>query len=68
MINYHSLLLKCFQVIELMGRKIDDHLFKLPKTELLCAGMIVVAKKNKAEYRTAMKIIHTYLSNSSFIK
>ena len=44
-----KLILKCFQVIELMGRQIDDHLFKLPKTELLCAGMIVVAKKTKAE-------------------
>ena len=42
-----KLILKCFQVIELIGRKIDDQLFKLPKTELLCAGMIVVAKKSK---------------------
>lgn len=47
--GFKKLILKCFQVIELMGRKIDDHFFKLPKTELLCAGMIVVAKKNKAE-------------------
>ena len=40
-----KVILKCFQMIELIGRKIDDQLFKLPKTELLCAGMIVVAKK-----------------------
>lgn len=40
-----KLILKCFQVFELMGRYIHDNLFKIPKTELFCAGMIVVARR-----------------------
>ncbi|MBK7966359.1 MAG: hypothetical protein IPK10_14465 [Bacteroidetes bacterium] len=48
-IKIKKLILKCCQVLELAGRKIDDYFFKLPKSELLSGGMIVVAKKNIAE-------------------
>lgn len=44
-----KMILKIFQVVELLARFLDDRIIKLPKTELFCAGMIVVAKKNKAE-------------------
>ncbi|HNI28138.1 MAG TPA: class I SAM-dependent methyltransferase [Leptospiraceae bacterium] len=47
-VKYKSLkkiILKGFQVIEKILCFIDDRLFKLPRTEAFCAGMIVIARK-----------------------
>ena len=43
--SFKKIILKAFQVLELGCRIINDKLFRLPKSELFCGGMIVAAKK-----------------------